>query len=120
MEFKFRKISFNEVRDIIDQLGNKKTADIYGLTIPLIKSVKNLIVIPITKLINSCIWCSIFPRGLKRALVAPIFKKGDKCQASNFRPISLLSIISKLFESALALQIVNFFETFNLFTSKQF
>nr|CAI5824567.1 unnamed protein product [Callosobruchus analis] len=118
MEFKFREI-FNEVRDIIDQLSNKKVL-IYGLTVPLIKSVKNLIIVPITKLINSCIRCSIFPRGLKRALVTPIFKKGDKHQVSNFRPISLLPIISKIFERALSLQIVNFFETHNLFTSKQF
>lgn len=119
-EFSFREVTFNEVRSIINHLNNKKSADIYGLTVPLIKSIKNLIVVPITKLINSCIRTGIFPHVLKRALITPIFKKGDKSHVSNFRPISLLPVISKIFERALASQLVDFFETQSLFSGAQY
>lgn len=116
----FRAVTFNEVRDIIQSLKNKNSRDIYGLNVKLIKSIKNLIVIPLTKLINICLQGSVFPDVLKVALVTPIFKKGDVNKAENYRPISLLPIISKIFEKCMALRVVDYFESNNLFTEHQF
>lgn len=118
--FSFRAVTFNEVRDIIQSLKNKNSRDIYGLNVKLIKSIKNLIVIPLTKLINVCLQKSIFPDVLKVALVTPIFKKGDVNKAENYRPISLLPIISKIFEKCMALRVIDYFESNNLFTEHQF
>ena len=118
--FSFSEVSFNEVRDIINKLKNKDSRDIYGLNVKIIKSVKNLILVPITKLVNFCIREGTFPECMKRALVVPLFKKGSKEEAENYRPISLLPILSKIFEKCMSQQIINFFEHNNLFNENQF
>jgi len=52
------------------------------------------------------------------AFISPIFKKGKKTDASNYRPISLTGIVCKLIESIIIDQIVQFFVVNNLFSSK--
>lgn len=118
--FSFKEVTFIEVRDILDNLKNKKSSDIYGLTVDMIKTIKNVIIVPLTKLINQCIKSHTFPRALKQAVVTPIFKMGDYNQVNNYRPISLLPIISKIFEKALAIQIIGFFESKKIFSESQF
>jgi len=118
--FLFREVSFNEVRDIIDGLKNKNSKDIFGLNVKLIKSVKNQIISPLTKLINSCIRESIFPNILKEALVTPIFKRGNRNLPESYRPIPLLPVFSKIYEKCIAIQITNYFISNNYFTDCQF
>ena len=118
--FTFGEITYNEVRDIINDIKNKKSSDIYGMTVTLIKTVKNIIIPPLTKLINQCISEGVFPKTLKKAIVTPIFKKGDISALSNYRPISLLPIVSKIFEKCLANKISGFFENNSLFFNGQF
>lgn len=118
--FLVSEVSFNKVRETISHLKNKNSRDIYGFNVRVIKSVVNVILIPLTKIINLCIRNKIFPKCMKRALVIPVFKKGNIEEAENYRPISLLPIISKIFEKVIAEQIVQFFESNNLFTKQQF
>ena len=63
----------------------------------------------LTQLFNHCIKNKIYPSDLKRAVVVPIFKKGRKDQSSNYRPISLISPFSKIFEKCILTQLTNFF-----------
>ena len=120
LNFKFREVSFSEIRNILDNLKNKNSRDIFGLSIKLIKSIKNLIIVPLTKLLNVCLRQSVFPNILKKALVIPIYKNGDKNDPSNYRPISLLPILSKVLEKVMAVQIVEFFEGTNCFYERQY
>lgn len=120
LKFEFSPTSFNTVRDILKSLKNSNTKDVYGLSTNVLKGVSNIIINPITKLINLCIKNNIFPNKLKEALVIPIFKKGDPEDPNNYRPISLLPIISKIFEKVLATQIITYFEQNNLFYKNQF
>ena len=66
--------------------------------------------IPITNCINKCISIKSFPDELKVADVIPVFKKEDPNNKANYRPISLLPIISKIFERVLFEQIEKFSE----------
>ena len=52
----------------------------------------------ISNIFNKCISDGVFPKSLKSAEVIPLFKKGDKTITSNYRPISLLPPLSKVFE----------------------
>lgn len=119
-EFRFREVTYVEVRDIVNSLRNSQSKDIYGLNITLIKTIKDLIIIPLTKLINECLNAGIFPDALKIASVVPIFKKGEVDDVSNYRPISLLPIISKILEKVIKNQIVEYLESYNLFNKTQF
>ena len=60
------------------------------------------------------------PHGWKSAYVTPIFKKGDKNKPSNYRPISLTSIVCKVLEHIIHSQIINHFENHHLLTDRQF
>ena len=56
----------------------------------------------------------IYPDKLKVAKVVPIFKKEDKLQLKIYRPISVLPVISKIFENVMLTQLVEYFTTNNL------
>ena len=60
------------------------------------------------------------PDNLKIAEVVPIFKKGSRLKASNYRPISLLSNLNKIFEKIVFNRVYRFVEKFNCFYKKQF
>jgi hypothetical protein len=61
-----------------------------------------------------------FPTDLKKAVVIPVFKKGDPKKLENYRPISLLSTFSKLFEKLVKKRLLNFLEKTHFFSPKQF
>lgn len=120
IQFKFKEVTYNEIRDIINEIKNCKSKDPYDINTRIIKTVKNLIVFPLTNLINQCIRSNTFPTVLKLAKVIPIHKKGDKDDASNYRPISLLPLIGKIFEKVLKKQVCLFFEQNTLFHTSQY
>ena len=62
----------------------------------------------------------IFPNLNKIATLCPIFKKGDKTHCENYRPISLLSNISKLSESVMYVQLENFLMSLDILYKYQF
>ena len=93
----------------INEIDIKKSSN--GEMSPaIIKLAKKEILIPITKCINKCILIKSFPEKLKIANVIPVFKKEDPNNKANYRPISLLPIISKIFERVLFEQIEKFSE----------
>ena len=61
-----------------------------------------------------------FPSSLKIAKVTPIHKSGDKNQLSNFRPISILPLLSKIIEKLVFKQVLNFLEKYNLLHNNQY
>ena len=70
--------------------------------------------------INQSITTAIFPDRLKVAKVVPIFKKNDQSDIKNYRPISVLPIISKLFENVMQTQLMDYFTSHNLIASQQY
>ena len=75
---------------------------------------------PLTYLINSSFECGIFPNELKLAKVIPIFKNGDKQDISNYRPISILSFFSKIFEKTMYNHLINFIDKNKILYKYQF
>ena len=93
----------------INEIDTKKSSS--GEISPaIIKLAKREILIPITNCINKCISIKYLPDELKVSDVTPVFKKGDPNSKANYRPISLLPIISKIFERVLFEQIGKFSE----------
>ena len=74
----------------------------------------------LTNLINSCFSNGIFPDCLKIGTIIPIHKKEDILDVKNYRPITLLPYLSKIFERALYVRLLNYFVRNDLFTKNQF
>jgi hypothetical protein len=86
----------------------------------VIKTLVNVIYIPLTKIFNKCIAENVFPNVLKISKVIPLFKKGDKDNMNNYTPISIVPTFSKVFEYLLKKQITKFFDNNNLFSKSQY
>lgn len=75
---------------------------------------------PLSKIINISFQSGIFPDYLKIAKVVPVLKKGDKLLCTNYKPISLLSNISKIFEKAMYIRVTSFLIKENILYDLQF
>ena len=96
--FNFSNFTGNEIVVIINNLKSKNSSGKDGISNKLLKSIKGEISKPLTIIINQCLEIRIFPNALKVAKVKPLYKKGDSWCFNNYRPISLLATISKIFE----------------------
>jgi hypothetical protein len=118
--FTFRNVNEDTVSQIIDKISPKASFGFDGLSSKLIKTVKNALIKPITLIINQMLNTGIFPDKLKIAKIMPIHKKDDETLFTNYRPISLLPAISKIFEKVIFKQIYKFFQDKKLFFNAQY
>jgi len=85
----------------------------------ILVELKDVITFPVTQIMKSSFATGVIPDDWKVALVSPIHKNGPKCQVSNYRPISLTSIICKLFESIVRDALVQHLENNGLIRGTQ-
>ena len=88
--------------------------------VKLFKQYKNILSIPISFIVNQSFSSGSFPVSLKSSCVVPIFKAGDRANVLNYRPISILPLLSKILEKCLVIRILDFAHRYNLFSDKQF
>ena len=100
------------------KLSNTKGHD--GISSDLLKLIGNAISKSITLIINQSLTTGVFPDRLKIAKVIPIFKKDGKKLIKNYRPISVLPVISKIFEMAIHEQLCDYFTVNGLFSTQQY
>lgn len=118
--YNFEPTNKNEILKIIFSLKNKTSVGWDEVPISLIKAVANKIAEPLSDIINKCFECGIFPEKLKYSHITPIYKKGARTDINNYRPISVLSNFSKIFEKVINFRLVNYFNSNDLFYEKQF
>jgi hypothetical protein len=104
-EWSFTKINERDIVRIIKSLQNKNSCGADLLSNRMLKAEKYAFAKLLKPLINECIETGIFPDTLKRAIVIPIFKKGATNNLNNYRPISLLPVMSKVFEKVINSQL---------------
>ncbi|VDI39322.1 Hypothetical predicted protein [Mytilus galloprovincialis] len=76
--------------------------------------------IPLCIIFNSSFSSGIVPEGLKIGQITALFKKGDRKLASNYRPVSLTSIICKIMEKLIRQGIVDHMNKYGLFSDRHF
>ena len=118
--FTFKPINTTEVTTAINKLKNTSSHGNDHLSSQLIKKLSPYIISPITTIINQSLKTGIFPDALKVAKVVPIFKKDDDKLLENYRPISILPTISKIFERIIHNQIQDYFQCNNLLYNGQY
>ena len=93
--------SSKEINKIIDLLKRKNSSGYDKTSTKIIKISKPFIICPLINICNKLFAQGIYPERLKFSLIKPIYKSGDKSSPLNYRPISLLSTFSKIFEKVI-------------------
>ena len=98
IELNFTEVNDDIILNIINKLPNKNSCGFDNLSTKIIKALKDSLIKPLTLIINKILYTGVFPSQLKIAKVIPIFKKDDNKMFNNYRPISLLPVLSKVVE----------------------
>ena len=109
-EFSFKQTTSEDICKLLKNLNEHKAIGDDNIPPKILKLAADTICTPLSITINSSINEINFPAKAKSAVVAPLFKAGDKTDKRNYRSVSILNSISKIFENVLKDQIVPFFE----------
>ena len=109
-----------EIIDTLRVLPSKFSLDCHNINYFFLKKVSCAIGPLLETLFNECLKLGVFPKRLKIAKIVPFFKSGDRSKPTNYRPISLLPAIGKLFEKLLYKRIYTFLSKNNMFSKNQF
>ena len=113
------QVSPAEVYSALSSLKEKKAAGIDGLPNSLLKVAAPAICFSLAALFNNSLLAGKLPRDWKRANVRAIYKRGPKHLPDNYRPISLLSSVTKVLESLVNKSLSNFLSANNLISPFQ-
>ncbi len=110
----------DEVKKYVSNLTPSKASGPYSIPTSILRNHVDQLIEPLTVILNKSLSDGIFPDLLKSASVCPIFKKNERTKCENYRPISLLSNLSKIFERAMYNRIDTFLANFNIIYNRQF
>ena len=110
----------NEISNLISNLKNKKASGPNSVPTSVLKHLNSEISVVLSNLFNLSFSTGVFPDILKTSSVLPLFKKGSKLSCGNYRPISLLSNISKLLEKLMYSRLYSFLNIYNCISELQF
>ena len=118
--FNFTPVTEDYIANVISNLKNKSSYGYDNISNKLIKLAKRVLTQPLTLISNQILCTGIFPKELKLSRVKPLFKSGDPLQFNNYRPVSLLPSLSKIFEHVIFDQIICYLTENSLLSSEQF
>jgi hypothetical protein len=113
-------VTSNEITETLKQLAPKKTADMNGISMHLIKLLSPELIVPLKHIFNLSLSEGTVPSQLKIAKVIPVFKSGDCQDLNNYRPISLLPSISKVLEKIVCARLNVYLNNNSIINDNQF
>ena len=108
--FDFVHVTPNDVKSCIVKMDNKKSTGYDGIPVKLLKVGTDPLSMIISELINMSIDECTFPDVLKYAEIAALFKKLDRLCKQNYRPVSIFTALSKVFEKIYCRQLTSYFD----------
>ena len=116
----FTQTNAVEVIKIVQGFKKNKSPGYDDISNDLLKEIIDEIIVPLEHVLNLSIINGQVPDKMKIAKVVPIYKKGDPLNIANYRPISLLSSISKILEKIIYDRTITFVRNCNLLSDSQF
>ena len=101
----FTSVGCKEILDIVNKFNPNKACNI---SVRILKLHINILLPKLTLLMNDCIQSGYFPDELKIAKVLPLYKNGDVNCLNNYRPISILPLLSKILEKLIYSRLLDF------------
>ena len=114
-EFKLAAVHPDTIKKIIKKLKNSKSCGMDNIDTYTIKLMGDDIIPAVTHIVNLSIEQATFPSSYKLAKIIPLLKKDDPLEPKNYRPVAILSILSKVIERAIFIQIVDYMNLNNFF-----
>lgn len=108
-----------ELIRVVTRLNNSKSVGFDDIRTDIIKNTTDNIILPLLHAINLSLEQGTFPDVLKQSIVKPLYKKDDKCNLDNYRPITLIPIFSKIYEKVMYNRLYNFLEKNKIITDTQ-
>ena len=116
----FKRITSSEVVNTGEDLNDKMTTGSDDIPSILIKWAIYILAPILADIFNACINLGKYPEILKTAKVTPLHKKGDSDVVDNFRPISILTQINKIFEKLIHGRLMTFLNKHSILSNNQF
>ena len=113
-------VNAKEIKNIIRTLKWKNSHGYNEVPLNILKISAPYIIPPLIYLYNKSITTGIFPTRLKYSQIVPIYKKGDKHVLSNYRPISLLTSFSKIFEQVIYNRLYDHVTHYKILSKEQY
>ena len=111
--------SVNTVTRLLKTIDEKKSAGLDNIPNKLLKLAAEVVAPSLTKIFIQSIITGIFHEEWKEARVSPLYKSGAKNDPSNYRPISVIPTVSKIYEKIIYDQLYDYLNTYNLLTHCQ-
>ena len=109
-QFSFKTVDVAVIKKHLKYININKATGHDLLPPKLLKLGSHILCYPLCVILNMCFTSGMFPDILKKAEICPIFKKGDAINVCNYRPVSILPIVSKIYENEMIRQLENYFE----------
>eukprot|EP00117_Sycon_ciliatum_P016430 scpid33098/ scgid15864/ Probable RNA-directed DNA polymerase from transposon X-element; Reverse transcriptase len=116
----FQHVRVCDAEQLLKRIDPRKATGSDGIPGLLLKYCADLLAPSVAALFNASLTSGTVPAGFKRAYVTPLHKAGDPSVANNFRPVSLLPILSKLLEKVVQKALVTFLDMAGSLPSTQF
>ena len=118
--FTIKTVNVSVVHKILKELEAKTSYGHDGITSEVLKIGADVLKVPLTYIVNTFIRDSEYPSYWKISKMIALFKKGNRREIKNYRPVSLLCVAGMVLERVIAIQIEEYFETNNLLGPFQF
>ena len=114
------QITTSDVLNAINKLKDKVVRTPEGIPAYFVKRISHNLLLPLSIIFNNILFENFVPVQWKESLIIPVYKKGDKSNPLNYRPISLTSTFSRIFESILHEKITNHLAKNSLLSPDQY
>lgn len=118
--FVLQEVDETEVEKVILTLRTDTAVGWDNISTRMVKASRKFLVPVITHICNLSITTGVFPKAFKKALIHPIYKSGDGDCVNNYRPISVLSAMSKILERILNNNLMKYLDVYNIIAPNQF
>jgi len=115
-----KKITEDEIAKILKTLKIDKSPGPDKIHPRILKETADTIAIPLKIIFEQSLKDKEVPKSWKEAQISAIFKKGKKCLAGNYRPVSLTSVICKVMETMVREHVIKNMKNNKFFTDRQY
>ena len=117
--FEFKTVDYATIKKVIMKMNNVDSTGLDNIPVKVYKKFRKTLTPALAKIVNECISQNYYPQRWKNGVISPIQKKGDLQEVSNWRPVVLMPVVSRVLEGVMTKQLRYHLESRGLISSSQ-